>query len=405
MATVFDSRFLFDDDGVKTETSEQQKKVEKMVREEYDRFLKRANSEMDEPDAQLSPKLLKTVHSHYLLSSLERLSITYSTLDSSRSWMCYWALHSLRLLNCDVPCELKSRIVKFLETCKTSEGGYAGGPGQIAHLATTYAAVMALVTINTDEALASIDRKGLRRFILSVKNVDGSYALHKDGETDMRGAYCALAVAAITNMLDDEIASNTADWITTCQTYEGGFGSGSSCEAHGGYTFCAMASLALLGKTNRVYIPTLLKWLTNKQMRYEGGFQGRSNKLVDGCYSYWQAAIFPLVEYTLKNENHWKDDYEKHFELFDWKALQMYTLVACQDPAGGLRDKPDKSRDLYHTCYTLSGLSIAQDYATAEDPNIGDGYNYLNRINSVFNVCVDAEHRAKEYFSNLDDKL
>lgn len=35
---------------------------------------------------------------------------------------------------------------------------YLGGPGQYPHMATTYAAVMALVSIGTDEALSSIDR-------------------------------------------------------------------------------------------------------------------------------------------------------------------------------------------------------------------------------------------------------
>lgn len=33
-------------------------------------------------------------------------------------------------------------------------------------------------------------------------------------------------------------------------------------------------------------------------MKFEGGFQGRTNKLVDGCYSFWQGAAFPLI-YTL----------------------------------------------------------------------------------------------------------
>ncbi len=28
----------------------------------------------------------------------------------------------------------------------------------------------------------------------------------------------------------------------------------------------------------------------------EGGFMGRTNKLVDGCYSYWQGALFPLLQ-------------------------------------------------------------------------------------------------------------
>jgi protein farnesyltransferase subunit beta len=34
-------------------------------------------------------------------------------------------------------------------------------------------------------------------------------------------------------------------------------------------------------------------------MRLSGGFQGRTNKLVDGCYSFWQGALFPLLHHTL----------------------------------------------------------------------------------------------------------
>lgn len=48
--------------------------------------------------------------------------------------------------------------------------------------------------------------------------------------------------------------------------------------------------------------------------------------------------------------------------LFDQEALQEYVLICCQNkPGGGLVDKPGKNRDFYHTCYTLSGLSIAQN--------------------------------------------
>ncbi len=32
-------------------------------------------------------------------------------------------------------------------------------------------------------------------------------------------------------------------------------------------------------------------------MQLEGGFQGRTNKLVDACYSFWQAATFPLIQF------------------------------------------------------------------------------------------------------------
>jgi protein farnesyltransferase subunit beta len=31
-------------------------------------------------------------------------------------------------------------------------------------------------------------------------------------------------------------------------------------------------------------------------MACEGGFQGRTNKLVDGCYSFWQASLLPIVQ-------------------------------------------------------------------------------------------------------------
>jgi prenyltransferase beta subunit len=43
-------------------------------------------------------------------------------------------------------------------SCKPPEGGYGGGPGQMAHLAPTYAAVSALLTLGGEEALGSINR-------------------------------------------------------------------------------------------------------------------------------------------------------------------------------------------------------------------------------------------------------
>jgi len=35
-------------------------------------------------------------------------------------------------------------------------------------------------------------------------------------------------------------------------------------------------------------------------------------------------------------------------------------ILAAQSPGGGLRDKPGKPADAYHTCYNLSGHSSAQ---------------------------------------------
>lgn len=43
---------------------------------------------------------------------------------------------------------------------------------------------------------------------------------------------------------------------------------------------------------------SLLRWLTQMQgSEIElGGFKGRTNKLVDGCYSWWVGGAFPLLQ-------------------------------------------------------------------------------------------------------------
>lgn len=40
-------------------------------------------------------------------------------------------------------------------------------------------------------------------------------------------------------------------------------------------------------------------------------------------------------------------------------SLRQYVELVAQAPGGGLRDKPGKSPDAYHTCYNLSGASSA----------------------------------------------
>ena len=48
--------------------------------------------------------------------------------------------------------------------------------------------------------------------------------------------------------------------------------------------------------------------------------------------------------------------------------MQEYILLLAQAPNGGLRDKPGKGPDAYHTCYNLSGLSSAQHFLLPVSP-------------------------------------
>ena len=228
-----------------------------------------------------------------------------------------------------------------------------------------------------------------------------------------------------------------ADYLLSCQTYEGGFGGEPGQEAHGGYVFCAFAALVILGRAEEADLVSLEGWVARRQMEVEGGFQGRTNKLVDGCYSFWQGATAVLVDMLLRGEGEaeetvgWRgpigqaqlcsssflpsssshpsspdpqttstgsssskgdgspllrevqaddaadisykplaiqpcsSDAGDPFSLGDvpclnQHALQKYILHCAQALDGGLRDKPGKPRDFYHTCYNLSGLSCAQ---------------------------------------------
>jgi len=337
---------------------------------------------------------------NFLLRGLKNLSEGYECLDASRPWLVYWILHSLELLNVAIEGQQRSEIIQFLSQCQSLSGGFAGGPGQLSHLAPTYAAINALVILG-QEALEIVNREKLVLWLDSLRQEDGSFIMHIGGEVDIRGVYCALSAARLTNTFSPELFRDTAQWVLKCQTYEGGFGGVPGMEAHGGYSFCGLAALMLMGKGHLCDTESLLRWAANRQMRLEGGFQGRTNKLVDGCYSFWQGGIFPLLHQVLEAETIAKQSW-----LFDHSALQEYLLLCCQDPRGGLIDKPGKSRDFYHTCYTLSGLAVSQNlpssYDGPEDSNeavLGDPANRLMTTHPLFNISHEAVEEARQYFS------
>lgn len=50
------------------------------------------------------------------------------------------------------------KLIHYLTRCQSPTGGFGGGPGQLPHLAATFASVNALCIIGTEEAYKCINR-------------------------------------------------------------------------------------------------------------------------------------------------------------------------------------------------------------------------------------------------------
>ena len=86
----------------------------------------------------------------------------------------------------------------------------------------------------------------------------------------MRGTYCAIAVASMCQILTPQLTKDVWKYVQSCQTWDGGISGEPGLEAHGGYTYCGFAALALLGAAvEKLDVEDLLHWLVHRQMQTE----------------------------------------------------------------------------------------------------------------------------------------
>lgn len=382
-------------DGPPTITSRDQEKTEKDVVTAFTTFLMSS----DQPDSE-GIRLRREQHTNWLHRGLQILPTGFAGLDASRPWFVFWITHALEVMGEFDEQMLSSQVASFIGQCQSPTGGFGGGPGQLPHLAPTYAAVSALVIAGSNVAYKVVDRSAMYDFLMRMKSPEGGFTMHEQGETDMRGTYCAISVASMLHMLTDELMEGVPEYVLRCQTYEGGIAGEEGLEAHGGYSYCGLAAVCIMGKAHALDLHGFLNWVAHRQMNMEGGFQGRTNKLVDSCYTFWQGAIFPLLHEAFRQQG-------KENELLlppnvAWFApspLQTYVFLACQHQSGGLRDKPGKAADFYHTCYALSGVAASQYGLDGKQLVVGEvAANLLGRIDVYYNVLLEKSQRKCRFF-------
>ncbi|GEQ67027.1 hypothetical protein JCM33374_g690 [Metschnikowia sp. JCM 33374] len=379
------------------DTTASQVNVERTIREIYEETIV-AGDEGKVHDDELNVEL----HLKYIENCLNTpLPAPFYVLDSNHTWMLYWLINAHTVLSGNPPnSSVREKISRKISSLVIEDGlgGIAGGPNDlIGHVASTYAAVLVLALVEDYDLLSRIG-PNLYKWFLSLKDESGAFAMHFGGEKDTRSTYCVLVVASLLNIATPALIENTQGWILSCQTYEGGFAGVPDAEAHGGYTFCAVASLFLLpgNGLHSVNAESLLHWLAARQYTLEGGFSGRSNKLVDACYSFWIGACFAMMEAFTSTRL-----------LFNRSGLKTYILNCCQDlHTGGLRDKPGKHPDFYHTNYTLCGLSVAEHIYECGTPDgfhfsvkdETDGAAYTVPLNPVFGLPIGCAEKCNHHF-------
>ena len=220
------------------------------------------------------------------------------------------------------------------------------------HLAMTYTALATLVILGDD--LSRVNRSSISQGLQKMQQPDGSFrASFEASENDMRFVYCACVVADVINDWSGVDKDATVQFILSSLSYEGAFGQGPNLEAHGGSTYCAIASLAIMGRLNdgtlsHIEKDRVIRWCV---LRLNEGFQGRPNKPDDTCYTFWISAALRLLVSS-------GDKVEPIIKVLTLKSHQF--VLSTQDAIiGGMAKWPDMtSPDPLHTYLGLSGMSL-----------------------------------------------
>lgn len=225
------------------------------------------------------------------------------------------------------------------------------------HLAGTYTALLSLLLLGDDLSRVKVEQ--VRSALGLLQQENGSFVPYiGTSESDMRFVYCACAIAFMLDVFDAFDTNKLISYILDSQSYDGGFGQGPLLESHGGSTYCALASLALLpdklkadyAEKIRIAKKKALNWCLKRQV---DGFQGRVNKNTDTCYAFWIGASLQIldgVKYI---------DEERLCEFLSRTKTKYggYGKEPGDVPGKALVDYP-KFLDVLHSYMGLAGLSL-----------------------------------------------
>ncbi|KAL4896437.1 terpenoid cyclases/protein prenyltransferase alpha-alpha toroid [Aspergillus ambiguus] len=217
-------------------------------------------------------------------------------------------------------------------------------------------------------------------------------------------------------------------FIEGCQAYDGGIAEGSFCESHSGHTYCGIGALTFLGRleSDRRSVPlltpgttafeSLVRWLVARQTSELGededdepdsesidqpdlservaqlnleesvrqlpslsiptedallwaGFNGRSNKYADTCYSFWNTATLAMMD---------------RLQLVDAKRNRRYLLGKTQHIIGGFGKGVGEPPDLLHSYFGMVSLAFQGEAGLESvDPTLCASHRAVKHLHSL----------------------
>ena len=278
--------------------------------------------------------------------------------------------------------DIYQRVISFLSHRLNKDGIFAGFETDHPALIFNMFSVATLAICGTEEAYKLINREAVYRLLLQLKNGDGSFQVSLGGEFDLRSTYSALVLAKLLNIMTPEITENVFEFVKKCYNPDGGFAPVPHCESHAGYVHCGIGILYILGRLQDLDLYKCVRFIAMRQDAFSGGFNGRPNKLVDSCYSWWLGTASRILADHFNIEPFWNVE-----------AMSRYIIQCCQLSSGGFCDSPPSFADTFHTCFALSGLCM-----------VGSG-EIINEDLCELDVLLPVPKQKMEKLINYFEKL
>ncbi|KAJ1607351.1 putative RAB geranylgeranyl transferase [Cryptosporidium canis] len=334
----------------------------------------------------------------------------------------YWVLCCSNLIKFDILNELNIKEVfnYLLENCErelcldgTSLRIYSINPSDL--VTPSILSLLSGTQINAlkKNQIVESNIHATNKFIksLSIFKFDKIYINHSKNcliQQDIRFVYSALLISYLSNSLDFLRIKQTLpiskliNLLNGLQNKDGGFGRRKNDESHAGYTFCAVASIAIIKRISvdddiniMLNFNRLNRWLLKRVVVSESHimspidqsycFNGRTGKKCDVCYSWWVTASLKMLEYINPESNNanFISSPKVFGKLINGVLCHQNNIYGGFQKTPFIFDSRDHS-DPLHTFLSISALSLlTNNYLEHPDSN---SYKFTRLTESLHSI-------------------